>query len=283
MSMVARQTHRIGQSSLSTLVAGPDDGAPIVLLHGLPASAELFREVLRPLGDAGRRAVAADLPGYGGTLVAPRTDHGLAGATELLAGWLRGAYPDGVWLVGHDIGGAVAQLLVTRHPDLVSRLTLTCTVVGDAWPVAPSRLLRAVARTGLYEPLARPPIAPSPVGWAQLRRGFADPSRLSPSDADRIFWDAKIRTAAGRRAFARHVRALDPAQTMAIEPDLASVHCPTQLVWAEADRFLPWDTVGQRLRDALPDPAVTVIADAGHYLPLERPRDLAESLLAWAG
>lgn len=286
-SAVRRQLHRVGVTTLGTLTVGDgdrDDVPTIVALHGTPAGAELWRGVLERLAAADRPAEAVDLPGYGRTVVPPQIDHSLPGAAELVAAWLRQRDGAPVWLVGHDLGGVVAQLVALRHPDLVVRLTVgDCPVGGDTWPVPPVRLLRGLALGGLYDLPVLPRVAAALMGRPLLRGAVADPACLDHATLRRVFFDSKVTDGAGRRAFARHLRALDPRQAAAIEHELADLAAPTQLVWGAADRYLPFETVGARLRDDLPDPAVTVIEDAGHFLPLERPEAYVEALLAWGG
>lgn len=284
-AVVRRELHRVGRATLGTLeVDGTHQAdASIVLLHGIPASAELWRGVLSELGDAGRSATAVDLPGYGCTAVAPGIDHSLAGAAELVAAWLRQRDTAPAWLVGHDLGGVVAQLLAVRHPDLVGRLTLgDCPVGGDTWPIPPIRLVRALAIAGLYDLPVVTRLAAGALAGPLLRGAAADPSRLDRATLRRVFLDGKVANGAGRRAFSRHLRALDPRQVAAIEHELADVRVPTQLIWGAEDHYLPFRTVGVRLRDALPEPTVTVLDDAGHFAPLERPGAYVEALLAGA-
>lgn len=283
-----RRRVSVGDAVLSTLVAGPTDGPPVVLLHGMPASAELWRNVLPRLAEAGYRAWAPDLPGYGGTRLPKDGDHSVAGAAELMAVWLRGEdLADGetpgrpVWLVGHDLGGAAAQILVARHSELVSRLTLGDTVAEDSWPVTPVRIFRALARLGLYPALAAMGLVPNPYAWRELRKGFSNPARCDRPTAERVFWEGKARDPQGRRAFARHLASLDPAQTVEAAPRLRDLRIPVLLLWGKDDVFQTWEEVGERLRALLPDPDVKVVEGAGHFFPLERPKGYSEALLEW--
>lgn len=290
LAPVVQRFDRVGAARISWLQteaeAGGDRGSrpdadpPIVALHGIPASAELWRGVLGRLGSAGRRAYAPDLPGYGASRPAPGGDWSLGASADLLAAWIEARGIGPVHLVGHDLGGAVAQLLATRRPGLVAALTLGDTVVGGDWPVPPVRLLRATARAGLYPTLCAVGLLPNPgVAWS-LRRGFADPSRLGAADRRRVFWDGKVTDPEGRRAFAEHLRALDPTETAAVVGDLGALPMPCALVWGAEDRYQPWDRAGATLRELLPAPAVTVVGDAGHFAPLERPAAVATALLA---
>lgn len=288
---LVRRSWAVGGAALSALEGGsaelrdghdPPRDEVVVLLHGIPASAELWRGVMTRLVAAGHHVVAFDLPGYGDTLLPARTDHSLAGAAELLAAWMRIHVGRGVWLVGHDLGGAVAQTVVSRHPTMLRRLTLADTVFEDSWPVRPIRVLRRVARTGLYPLLGAARLLPDPLLRRELQRGFADPSRATTELLDRVFFDGKVHDDAGRRAFARHLAALDPFQTVAAAGSLSRVPCPSQLVWGCRDVFQPWDRVGVRVEAALPDPDVVLLEGVGHFAPVEDPAGFARALLDWA-
>lgn len=272
-------------AALSALEGGTadSDADPIVLLHGIPSSAELWRGVMPALVEAGHHVVAFDLPGYGQTLLPARGDHSLGGAAELLATWLRIHVGRGAWLVGHDLGGAVAQILAVRHPTLLRRMTLVDSVFDDSWPAGPIRMLRLLARAGLYPPLGAVRLLPNPLVWREIRRGFADGQRATPALVERVFLDGKVHDDDGRRAFARHLVALDPAQTVTAAGSLARLPFPTQLVWGAQDVFQPWAQVGVPLAAALGEPDVTMLDDTGHFAPVERPDAVARALLDWSG
>lgn len=280
---LVRRSWAIGGTALSALEGGAadPDRETVVLLHGIPASAELWRGVAPLLVAAGHHVVAFDLPGYGQTLIPARGDHSLAGAAELVATWIRIHVGRGAWLVGHDLGGAVAQILVARHPTPLRRLTLTDTVHEDSWPVGPVRVLRGLARAGVYPLLGAARLLPGPLLQREIRRGFADPARATPALVERVFLDGKVSTDDGRRAFARHLQALDPAETVMAAGSLGRLPFPTQLVWGARDVFQPWDEVGVRLAGALDEPEVTVLADTGHFSPAERPDVFARAMLDW--
>ncbi len=273
---------------LSGLAAGPPDAGdrPVLLLHGIPSSAELWRPVMTRLAAAGHRVLAPDLLGYGDSgWVDPGRRHayGLARSAEVLGAWLQATDRFRVWLVGHDLGGGVAQILAVRHPERLRGLSLIDAVSDDAWPVPPVRLLRLVARAGLYPRLAAAAPVPNPVTDRLLDSAMAAPAAVPPRRRTAVFWDGKVHDADGRRRFAAHLRSLDPAGTAAVFGRLGALDVPTHLVWGRADRYLPWRTDGVRLRDALGDPAVDLLDDAGHFVPAERPAACARALLARLG
>ncbi len=105
-----------GGAQLSLLQAGPKEGQPLVLLHGIPTGAELWRGIMPLLAAKGFRCLAANLPGYGMTRLSPDGNYSIFGAAELIDLWLNTSGLEDVWLVGHDWGGAVAQVLAARYP-----------------------------------------------------------------------------------------------------------------------------------------------------------------------
>lgn len=281
MPATGRLDHVGGTATVSALEAG--HGPLVVLLHGIPSNARLWERVVEPLAAGGLRVLAPDLPGYGRTRVATRSDHSLAAAADLIARWLETLDVGPAWVVGHDAGGAVAQLLAVDHPEVVARLTLVNSIVDGSWPAPRARIAGVAARLGLYRLGARLGLVPNPYMRHELRRGFADPARAADVDMDAVFWADKTATDAGRRAFEHHLVALDPADTARVAPRLAGLRVPCQLVWGMADPFQTWDVAGRRLRDLLPDPAVTRLHGCGHLVPLECPDGLIATLQDWRG
>ena len=274
-----RRSVIVDRARLSVLEAGR--GESVVLLHGTPTSAELWRDLLPQLATAGYRALAPDLPGYGRTRLPVRADHSLAAAADLISRWLveRGAGP--VWLVGHDVGGAVAQLLATEHPEVVARLTLVNSIVEGAWPAPRARIATLAAKLGLYRPAARLGVVPNWYMYRQVRHGCAASSTIADADLNRVVWDTKFSMPEGRAAFQRHLAALTPRDTASVSRALPQIAVPCQLVWGMQDPFQSWDVSGARLQELLPSPAVTELPQSGHLVPLEDPDGLVRAMVAW--
>ncbi|MEV0806114.1 alpha/beta hydrolase [Micromonospora sp. NPDC050200] len=113
-------------------VAGPPDGAPVLLVHGNGSSSAFWEPLVRRL-PATVRVVAPDLRGYGDTATAPvDATRGLADFADDVAALLdapglfaAGARPV---VVGHSLGGGVAMRLLVDHPDRVAALLLEAPV-----------------------------------------------------------------------------------------------------------------------------------------------------------
>ena len=281
MSISADAVDLSGGARLALLKAGPIYGRPLVLLHGIPTGAELWRGVMPRLAEKGYRCYAPNLPGYGNTRLAAGGDYSIFGAARLIADWLGAKGLQDVWLVGHDWGGAVAQVMAVRHAHRLGRLTLSNCPVEDSWPVLSVKLFRLLAQAGLFAPLASIGLIPNPYATYQLNKAFYDRSRVAQDTFGRIFWDGKIHNRNGRLEFQRHLSALDNSQTLKVAPELSEVELLTLLVWGSNDRFQPWEKVGVRLQALLPDPEVKLIKRAGHYHVLERPEAFVQALLDW--
>jgi len=113
-----------GTLRIGYVEAGPADGETVLLLHGEPSWSFLYRRAIPVLADAGLRAVAPDLVGFGRSdKPARQEDHSYARHVD----WLRAALFDrldlrGITLVCQDWGGLLGLRLVGEHPDRFARV-----------------------------------------------------------------------------------------------------------------------------------------------------------------
>jgi len=104
-------------------VAESGDGPLILLLHGFPEFWWAWRRQLSSLNEAGYRAVAPDLRGYGGSDKPPR-GYDLVTAASDAAGLIRSLGEANAVVVGHDWGGLIAWTMAAYHPKVVRRLAI---------------------------------------------------------------------------------------------------------------------------------------------------------------
>ncbi len=175
---------------------------PVVLLHALGSSARTWETFAAGLP---RTSIALDLPGHG---TGPRT--GDYSFTAMADHVLRAiAEHDTVDLVGHSMGGAVAQHVAMRAPGLVRRM-----VIEDAPPPPhePVPLLEPPARPAepvdfdwaVVEPVFRTVRTPDPAWWAGLADVTADTLWLAGGPTSHVDQD-RIHEAAARMPSARVV------------------------------------------------------------------------------
>lgn len=205
------------------LSLGGGDGVPALLLHGFAGDSLTWQFTLTPLA-AGRRVVAVDLPGHGGST--KEVGDGRVGA---FAPWLSRVLDaldlPRVHVVGHSMGGFVALELARAAPERVASLSLIAPAgVGRDFDLAFLRRVAAVA---------------SPEDGVDLAGHlFAEPSPLverigevlHAQTADRARADALERIIAGSFAHAA-------ARWRSV--DWAVFAMPIQLLWGREDRVIP--------------------------------------------
>ncbi|HEY9229425.1 MAG TPA: alpha/beta hydrolase [Gemmatimonadaceae bacterium] len=244
-------------------------GEPVVFLHGFATSGHLWGDVV-PLMPAGHRLVVADMLGHG------RSDRPLGRGVDVRAHaervveLLDQLRIERACLVGHGVGGGIAQSVTIRHASRVSRLCLVDSVAFDRWPTIEGRLARASL------PVTRflPPELLTGVLRRDLRRGYSDPARAARS------LDLYLRPFAGadgREALVAHIRALTTDETRELGDQLGRITVPTVVVWGQHDRVIPlW--VGKRLQQAIPGATLEIVPGARHFTPEEAPRQVADAI-----
>jgi haloalkane dehalogenase len=202
-----------GGLRLAYVEAGPADGEPVLLLHGEPSWSFLYRKVMPVLAEAGLRAIAADLAGFGRSdKPAEIGEHSYARHVE----WIRALAFDrlglrDLTLVGQDWGGLIGLRLVAEHPDRFARVVAANTglptgdqrmpevwlrfreVVRTAPDLSVSRLVQSGCRTPLSPGVLAAYEAPFPEpAYAAAVRAMPGLVPTSPddpaSDANRAAW-----------------------------------------------------------------------------------------------
>ncbi|HEV7994044.1 MAG TPA: alpha/beta hydrolase [Gemmatimonadaceae bacterium] len=246
-------------------------GEPVVFLHGFPASGHLWTDVI-PLMPAGHRLVVVDLLGYGRSDPPNGRPLTLRAHGDRVVALLDALGIDRACIVGHDLGGGIAQSIAIHAPSRVSRLALVDSVAFAGWPTRDVRLARVLLRLAGS-------IAPQ---WllamlrADLERGYEDSARAAHS-IERFV--RPFAGADGRAAFMEHLRALDSRETRALALRLGEIAAPTAVMWGAHDPFLPL-TLGRRLAAAIPGATFEIVPGARHFTPEDAPRPVADVIAA---
>ena len=242
-------------------------GPPVLLVHGIPTSSRLW-DLVAPQLVPEADVVAVDMLGFGESDKPLDRDVSVTAQARLVPGVLDALRIERATVVGHDLGGAVAQILAVEAPARVTALGLIDSVSFDSWPI---RRMRAIAE--LAPALARLP------GGSVLRSLEAALARELPEGPAREALAAGIRAWGGDpRPFLHAARAMDPSHTMAVAARLGELAVPAHVVWGASDPFQgpEW---APRLRDAIPGATLRML-DAGHFPPWERPTEVAAEIRA---
>ena len=260
-------------------------GPVALFVHGLFVSGYMWHQVIGQLRDE-RRCVAYNLPHHGGSTVPDEQDLTLDANVEMLESFCEALGLERFDLVANDTGGAFAQGLAVRRPELVRSLTLTNCEARDVMPSDNelAQLVGTLAEQGQLAPALK-------AGYDDrdaARKGpFADPyqwpERFSDDDLRGIMEPHQASVEAARQ-IERFIGSLDSAQLVALEPGLRELEVPTICVWGTGDEIFPLE-LAEWLRDTIPGCREIVEIDGGKlFWPFERGPELAAALREhWAG
>ena len=110
------------------------EGAPVILLHGIPTWSFLYNEVIPPLAETAR-VIAPDFLGHGYSDRRDFFDRSLLAQTGMIMRLMDHLGIERADFVGHDTGGGVALIMAINHPERVARLVLTNVVAYNSWPI----------------------------------------------------------------------------------------------------------------------------------------------------
>jgi len=276
--------------TLNVQVEGPEDGEPILLLHGFPESHRTWRAVVPELARE-FRVVAPDQRGFGASdkpegVENYRTDRIL----EDLVALADAIGLERFTLVGHDWGGAVAWLAALRYPDRLSRLVIVNaphplvfqkSLFEDPAQRAASQYISAFRNTAMEQGIAAMGLE---TFFAKTFASHADISLLSDDERQAYLddWGAP----GAMTAMLNWYRASEivvpqvgeqsnaPAWTKAPFPKIV---VPTLVLWAMRDTaLLPVQLGG--LYELVENLRLVTIPDAGHFVPWEQPKTVAAAI-----
>lgn len=133
----------IKNNNISMRLASVGEGPLVVLLHGWPESWYSWRHQLVALANAGYKAVAPDMPGYGETdRLAAVEDYNIVNLASLVVGILDEMKATQAVLIGHDWGAAIAWQTALLHPERFSKLITLSVPYNKHAPIAPMEIYK---------------------------------------------------------------------------------------------------------------------------------------------
>ena len=282
-SLITRRIELPTGVALDVQFGGAQGGEPVVLLHGFPESHRTWRAVAPALAED-HFVVAPDQRGFGGSdrpqeVEAYKADRivedllALADALDI----------DRFTLVGHDWGGAVAWLAALRHPERIARLVIINAphplifqrdVVEDPAQRAASQYIRAFRNPMMEAGIEAMGLA---TFFDKSFGGHVDLS-IIPAEERQAYIDDWARDGA-LTSMLNWYRATelvvpetdeDVSTPMWTKLPFPHVTMPTLVVWGMKDKaLLPVQLEG--LDGLVDDLRIVTVADAGHFVPWERP------------
>ena len=270
-----RSTVAVGDLAFDVWTSGPDDGEPIVLLHGFPQSAAGWDLVAPSLAEAGLNVMVPNQRGYS---AAARpfevTDYGTDALVGDVIGLLDVLGIGSAHIVGHDWGAAVAWPLAVGHPARV----LSLTAVSVPHLAAYGRALREDAdqqERSSYIGLFRQPGKAEQLlledGAARLRAMYGD-----KVPAEQIEEHVTLLSAPGALT-----AALNWYRAMTSDlGELGPVTVPTTYVWSDQDMAIA-RSGAENCGNFIDAPYEFVeLTGVSHWIPEEAPEALTAAILA---
>jgi pimeloyl-ACP methyl ester carboxylesterase len=244
------------------------DGEPVILLNGIAMSAVSWDVVARPLAKE-YRVIRCDFRGQLMTPMAPPDN--IAEHADDVAALLDHLDVESLHVVGTSFGGVIGTVLASRYPERVRSLTTIASADGfdesmadevARWREACVASLGGNDRGHLSDVLE--PVAYS-AEW------------VGSHQAERKQRRAQI-AALPEQWFEGLIALLDSAHSLRLREELEGVRCPTQVIAAELDGFVPLNRA-RGLANAIDGASFEIIEGAGHAVVVEQPKRVVELCL----
>ncbi len=255
-------------------LAGPEDGPPVVLVHGFSVPSYIWDPTFAALAAAGMRVLRYDLFGRGysdrpdARYDRELFDRQLAELLDALA------FPRPAGLAGLSMGGPIVAVYAQRRPQQVSRLALL-DPAGLALPEAlPARLVKL--------PLIGDWIM-NAVGdkvlLGNLRKDIKDDSQ---AEAYIERFKQQMQFKGFKRALLSTMRSGVLTRAADAYAAVGRLSIPVLLIWGEEDEVVPYH-LNETLRQLIPQADFHAIPDAGHVPSLEKPEQVNPLLISFFG
>jgi len=222
-----------------------------VLLPGLLCNAALYAPQMAALGDVARCWVPSLVSDSVGDMAAA----------------VLGEAPDRFALAGLSMGGYVAQEILRRAPERVTRVALLSTTARADTPEqsAMRRDYIALASEGRFTPVTE-----------RLLPRLLSPARRNDADLIRVVME--MAWSIGKEVFIRQQTAIINRPD-GLE-DLRKVTVPAAAIGGDADELTPPDRIAE-MADRMPGATLTILPNCGHLCTLEAPDAVSAALRAW--
>jgi pimeloyl-ACP methyl ester carboxylesterase len=267
----------IGGTKLRYIKSGK--GPVLVLLHTLRTQLDLFEKVVPELSKH-FTVYALDYPGHGYSDI-PQTRYDAAFFTKAVEGFLEKLNLRDVTLAGVSIGGSIALIIAARRNPRVVRVVAInpydyakgrgmarSSLFG--WLVTYASLLPVIGETVMR-------LRNSLIMGAVLRGGVADANSIPPALMQEMYL---VGNRAGHyRAFLSLLRNAQSWE-MATK-DYGRIEVPVLLIWGDRDWARPPER--EHDRSLIQGVEMKTFAPGGHFLALDRPQELTQSIVRFVG
>ncbi len=241
-------------------VLGPENGNPLVLIHGLGGRAQDWQNLAPRIAKAGYRVYLPDLPGFGRSDRPADYSYSIADQADVVVGFFDAVGIKQADLGGWSMGGWIVQRVAVSHPERVRKLMLFDSAglyLKPDWDTAlftPANAMQLAALDELLMP--HPEKIPAFVA--------RDILRVSDQNAWVI-----------RKAVASMLTGRDTTDKL-----LESLRMRVLIVWGAEDRITPLGE-GELMHKLIAGSELVVIAQCGHLAPSQCAKPIAPKVIAF--
>lgn len=229
-------------------VEGPDNGSPVVLVHGLGGHAEDWHNLAPFLVRDGFRLYIPDLPGFGRSGKPKDFSYSVPDEADVVIGFMDAVGLKQVDLGGHSMGGWIVQRIAFEHPDRIRKL-----MVFDS--------------AGVYDKPAWNKALFTPTTPGELNELDAllmpHPPEVPPFIARDILRVSRERSWVVQRAMQSMMTGRNTTDS-----ELPQLKMPVLIVWGDQDHITPLAD-GEKMHQLVPQSQLDVVEGCGHLAPVQ--------------
>ena len=243
---------------------GKESGTPLLCLHGNPTSSFLWRFVGSGLEDVAR-VIAPDLPGYGDSELGARSGT-WEDMEDFVEKFVSAVGIESFDLALHDWGGLIGFRWLFDHPARLKKLRRL--VISDTgFFYMDSSAWHSLAK--IWRTPGEGEAWMDALTFENFRDGMRAASPKLSDEAITEFWKG-LSTRERRMARLALYRSGDFEKIKPYDGMLASLRCPTVIIWGENDRFVPL-AAAHRFNQEIPNSRLHTLPSVGHFLWEEAP------------
>jgi pimeloyl-ACP methyl ester carboxylesterase len=249
------------------------EGNPIVLVHGIPTSSFLWRNMVEDLSAHGK-IIALDLPGFGLSDPPPNGDYSLSSYAGILESFLEALSIEKATLVCHDYGGPIVLTYALKNPEKYDRLIILDTFLHRDLPPFP--LSMKIARIWPFGEIMMW-LWGQDIARSGLEMGVMDKSRISDAIVQRYYMpDGDPKKMNETMLGTLRVDYMEDLEF--IEKNLKTIDEPTLIIWGEKDKFLPL-SLGEKIHRDITESKMEILSDCGHFIQEDQPERATEIIV----
>ncbi len=244
-------------------------GVPILFIHGISTYSFIWRKIIHGFWD-NYKVITIDLFGCGKSDLRTDISFSISNHARILIRLMDYLKIKRFHIVSHDVGGGIAQIMSSTHPQKIISTTLINTVAYNFWPVQPIISMRT--------PIIRQLAAATLDSWSLkliVKRGLYHGSFLN--DELLNLFKKGIQSKEGRKAFLHFAQCLNNNDLMSISDKLHSIDVPFLIIRGAADVYLS-SAITQELVNNLKRCEHKIIPTAGHFAQEDEPQLLIEEI-----